>query len=134
MRKIRNWFRKQTAGVQVDESLTSCRAGRVGLRLIHASVIVQALTPILVVTTIIALSAITAFAQQGPSGGTIFGGNNQTLGNGVREAIKWGRNLLFLLGVGGLGWAAFNFMTEKNWAKQALGGVLCFAFGSFASL
>jgi hypothetical protein len=52
----------------------------------------------------------------------------------VREAIKWGRNLLFLLGIGGLMWAAFNYMTEKNWTKQAVGSVFCFAFGAVASL
>jgi len=82
---------------------------------------------------IFSLTAVSAMAQ-GPGGGTIFGGNDQTLGNGVREIIKWGRNLLFLLGIGGLMWAAVNYMTEKNWTKQALGGVFCFAFGSIASL
>src|SRR2546430_13009871 len=51
-------------------------------------------------------------------------------GNGVREAMKWGRNLLFLLGIGGLMWAAFNYMTEKSWTKQAIGGAFCFGFSS----
>jgi len=31
-------------------------------------------------------------------------------------------------------WAAFNYMTEKNWTKQAVGSVFCFAFGAVASL
>jgi hypothetical protein len=89
----------------------------------------NALTPIL----LIGIMSISVMAQ-GPSGGSIFGGDDQTLGNGVREVIKWGRNLLFLLGIGGLMWAAVNYMAEKNWTKQALGGVFCFAFGAVASL
>ena len=31
-------------------------------------------------------------------------------------------------------WAAFNYMTEKNWTKQAVGSIFCFAFGAVASL
>ena len=50
------------------------------------------------------------------------------------QGIRWARNLLLLLGMGGLMWAAFNYMTEKNWTKQALGGVFCFAFSAMASL
>jgi hypothetical protein len=133
MNKIGNWIGKQTAHIGFDDQITqSSRAGRIGKRLIQASLVIHAITPILVVITIVALSAIPAMAQT--PGGTIFGGNDQTLGNGVREAIKWGKNLLFLLGVGGCMWAAVNYMTEKNWFKQALGGVFCFGFGTVASL
>ena len=127
---FKNSLRDRANSVQIDPNLlTRSRAARWSRRLIQASVIVNALTPLLV----IAFSAISVLAQ-GPSGGSIFGGNDQTIGNGVREVIKWGRNLLFLLGIGGLMWAAVNYMTEKNWTKQALGGVFCFAFGAVASL
>lgn len=132
--RIFNTLRKQISAVEVDRDITArSRPARVGLRLIQASIVVNTIAPLLVITAVIALNALPVLAQSGP-GGTIFHGNDQTLGNGVREMIKWGRNLLFLLGVGGLMWAALNYMTEKNWTKQALGGIFCFGFGSVASL
>jgi hypothetical protein len=128
------WLRSRANTVTIDQDLLDhSRAARASQRLIQASVIADALTPVLTIITIFSLTAATALAQ-GPGGGTIFGGNDQTVGNGVREVIKWGRNLLFLLGIGGLMWAAVNYMTEKNWTKQALGGIFCFAFGAVASL
>jgi hypothetical protein len=130
IRGFRSWLRNQTNALQIDEQLlTNSRTARASQRLFQASAILNALTPIL----LIGIMSISVMAQ-GPSGGSIFGGDDQTLGNGVREVIKWGRNLLFLLGIGGLMWAAVNYMTEKNWTKQALGGVFCFAFGAVASL
>lgn len=128
------WLRSRANTVTIDQDLLDhSRAARASQRLIQASAIADALTPVLTIITIFSFTAVTALAQ-GPGGGTIFGGNDQTLGNGVREVIKWGRNLLFLLGIGGLMWAAVNYMTEKNWTKQALGGIFCFAFGAVASL
>lgn len=128
------WLRSRANTVTIDQDLLNhSRAARASQRLIQASAIADALTPVLTIITIFSLTAATALAQ-GPGGGTIFGGNDQTVGNGVREVIKWGRNLLFLLGIGGLMWAAVNYMTEKNWTKQALGGIFCFAFGAVASL
>ena len=130
IRGFRSWLRNQTNSIQFDEQLlTNSRTARASQRLLQASAVLNALAPIL----LIAVMSISVMAQ-GPSGGSIFGGDDQTLGNGVREVIKWGRNLLFLLGIGGLMWAAVNYMTEKNWTKQALGGVFCFAFGAVASL
>ena len=130
IRGFRSWLRNQTNAIQVDEQLlTNSRTARASQRLFQASAILNAITPIL----LIGIMSVSVMAQ-GPSGGSIFGGDDQTLGNGVREVIKWGRNLLFLLGIGGLMWAAVNYMTEKNWTKQALGGVFCFAFGAVASL
>jgi len=131
---FRKWLNDRANTVQIDQNLLAhSRAARTSQRFIQASVILNALTPVLTIVSVFSLTAVTAMAQ-GPSGGSIFGGNDQTLGNGVREIIKWGRNLLFLLGIGGLMWAAVNYMTEKNWTKQALGGVFCFAFGAVASL
>ncbi len=133
-RKLGAWLGAQTNTVQIDQDLlTRSRAARTSRRLIQASIVVNTLAPVIAIAAIISLTAVGTMAQ-GPSGGTIFGGNDQTLGNGVREIVKWGRNLLFLLGVGGIAWAAVNYMTEKNWTKQALGGGFCMAFGSVASL
>ena len=130
IRGFRSWLRNQTNAVQInDQLLTNSRTARASQRLFQASAILNTLAPIL----LIGIMSISVMAQ-GPSGGSIFGGDDQTLGNGVREVIKWGRNLLFLLGIGGLMWAAVNYMTEKNWTKQALGGVFCFAFCAVASL
>jgi len=131
---FRRWLHNQTNALRIDEQLlTNSHTARASRRLLQASVIVNALMPLLVIGIVFSLTTVSVMAQ-GPSGGSIFGGNDQTLGNGVREIIKWGRNLLFLLGIGGLMWAAVNYMTEKNWTKQALGGVFCFAFGAVASL
>ena len=131
---FRRWLRNQTIAVQIDEQLLiNSRTARASRRLLQGSAIVNALMPLLVIGIVFSLTTVSVMAQ-GPAGGSIFGGNDQTLGNGVREIIKWGRNLLFLLGIGGLMWAAVNYMTEKNWTKQALGGVFCFAFGAVASL
>jgi hypothetical protein len=131
---FRKWLRDRANTVEIDQHLlANSRTARTSQYLLQASVILNALTPVLTIVAVFSLTAVTAMAQ-GPSGGSIFGGNDQTLGNGVREIIKWGRNLLFLLGIGGLMWAAVNYMTEKNWTKQALGGIFCFAFGAVASL
>ena len=130
---IRKWLRDRAVDVAIDKTLLQqSRTARASKRLVQASMIVHGLTPVLVILGIIMLTTLPVLAQS--PGGSIFGGNDQTLGNGVREAIKWGRNLLFLLGIGGLMWAAFNYMTEKNWTKQAVGSVFCFAFGAVASL
>src|SRR5216683_985734 len=104
---FRNWLRSQANTVEIDQHLlSSSSAARASRRLIQASVILNALAPLLAIVAIISLTAVSAMAQ-GPGGGT---------------------------GIGGLMWAAVNYMTEKNWTKQALGGVFCFAFGSIASL
>jgi len=130
---MREWLRDRAADVAIDENLLQqSKTARAARLLIHASLAVHIMTPFLVILGVIVLAPLSVFAQS--PGGSIFGGNDQTLGNGVREAIKWGRNLLFLLGIGGLMWAAFNYMTEKNWTKQAVGSVFCFAFGAVASL
>jgi len=65
---------------------------------------------------------------------TIFNSNDQAIGSGVREAIRYGRNLLFLLGVGGVGWGAVNYMMEKAWIKQMIGGGMAMGLGGIASL
>jgi len=130
IRGFRSWLRNQTNAVQIDEQLlTNSGTARASQRLLQASAILNALAPIL----LIGIMSVSVMAQ-GPSGGSIFGGDDQTLGNGVREVIKWGRNLLVLLGFGGLMWAVVNFMLEKNWTKQALGGAFCLGFGGIATL
>src|ERR1044071_8194525 len=104
--KLGAFISAQTNSVNIDlDLLRHSRAARISKRLVQASLVINALAPALV----ICLTAASVMAQ-GPTGGTIFGGNDQTLGNGVRELIKWGRNLLFLLGVGGIAWAAVNYM------------------------
>jgi hypothetical protein len=39
-----------------------------------------------------------------------------------------------MLGMGGLIWAAINYMAQKNWTKAAISSVFCFAFGAVFSL
>src|SRR5687767_2318086 len=81
-----------------NEILERSRLARIGNRAIQLAVIIRAVEPALLLVTTLILMSAPAFAQ------TIFSSNDQTVGSGVREAIRYGRNLLFLLGVGGVGW------------------------------
>jgi hypothetical protein len=111
-----------------DELLERSAAARAGNRAIQLAVIIWAVEPALALVVAVLLMTIPASAQD------IFGGNDQVLGNGVREAIRWGRNLLFLLGVGGVGWGVVNYMSEKAYLKQMIGGGLSMSLGGIASL
>ena len=140
MRKLKSlsaWSRVHTRNYRIDEEVyEQSRAARIGQRAIQAAVIIRAIEPVLVIVAMALLMIVAAAhpALAQTPGGNLFGGNDQTLGNGVREAIKWGRNLLFLLGVVGVGWGIFNLMTEKAWGRQVIGGLLCLGFGGAVSL
>jgi hypothetical protein len=137
MRRFIKWIGVRTDAYRInDDVYEGSRIARAGQRAIHLAVIIRAVEPVLVigatVLLMIVVAAHPALAQT--PGGSIFGGNDQSLGNGVREAIKWGRNLLFLLGVVGVGWGIFNLMTERAWGRQIIGGLLCLGFGGAVSL
>ncbi len=137
MRRFSKLIGVRADSYKIDEEVyEASRAARIGQRAIQLAVIVRSIEPVLVIV-ITAIWMLVVMAQpalaQTP-GGSIFGGNDQSLGNGVREAIKWGRNLLFLLGVVGVGWGIFNLMTEKAWGRQIIGGLLCLGFGGAVSL
>lgn len=137
MRRLSEWIGARTCAFRIDEEVyEQSRAARIGQRVIQMAVILRAIEPVLVLSItallMLVLAAHPVMAQT--PGGSIFGGNDQSLGNGVREAIKWGRNLLFLLGVVGVGWGIFNLMTEKAWGRQVIGGLLCLGFGGAVSL
>jgi hypothetical protein len=137
MRRFSNLIGVRTDSYKIDEEVyEASRAARIGQRAIQLAVIVRSIEPVLVIViTAIWMLVVTAHpALAQTPGGSIFGGNDQSLGNGVREAIKWGRNLLFLLGVVGVGWGIFNLMTEKAWGRQIIGGLLCLGFGGAVSL
>ena len=127
------WIRAQLNTCRVDDDLLErSRAARAGYRVIQLAALLRVVEPALLLVTATLLMAVPALAQQ--PGGDIFGGNDQVLGNGVREAIRWGRNLLFLLGVGGIAWGTINYMTEKAYLKQMIGGGLAMSLGGIASL
>ena len=137
MRRLSEWIGARTCAYRIDEEVyEQSRAARIGQRVIQMAVILRAIEPVLVlsITALLMLVATAHPAMAQTPGGSIFGGNDQSLGNGVREAIKWGRNLLFLLGVVGVGWGIFNLMTEKAWGRQVIGGLLCLGFGGAVSL
>ena len=52
----------------------------------------------------------------------------------MREAIRWARNILFLLGIGAVAWGTVNIFLEKPYARQFIGGGASMAFGGIASL
>lgn len=136
--QAQNWWRSQMSGSPSinAEIYERSHVARLGFRAIHTAYVFKALEPVL--TMCLAIAALTlagaypALAQT--PGGGIFGGSDQQLGNSVRELIKWGRNLLFLLGIIGVGWGILNFMMEKSWAKQVIGAMGCFAFGGIVQL
>jgi hypothetical protein len=112
-----------------NEILERSRIARIGNRAIQLAVIIRAIEPaLLVVATLILMSA------PGLAQAPIFNSSDQTIGSGVKEAVRWGRNLLFLLGVGGVGWGAVNYMMEKAWVKQMIGGGMSMGLGGIASL
>jgi len=127
------WIHLQKDVCKVDDDLLErSAAARAGRSLIQLALFVRAVEPMLALVAAVLLMTVPALAQQ-PTGG-LFGGNDQQLGKGVREAIRWGRNLLFLLGVGGVGWGAANIMMEKAWGRQMLGGGVCMGIGGILSL
>ena len=136
--QARDWWRGQiSACPSINAELCQrSRAARYGSRAIRAAYVFKVLEPALAVCAVVGLVALAAAhpaLAQTPGGG-IFGGSDQQVGNSVRELIKWGRNLLFLMGVIGVGWGIMNFMLEKSWAKQVIGAMGCFAFGGIVQL
>jgi len=125
--------RLHTGICEVDGDLFErSRLARAGRALVHLAVFIRAIEPALVLGAALLIATVPALAQT--PGGNIFGGNDQQLGSGVKEAIRWGRNLLFLLGVGGVGWGAANIMMEIAWGRQMLGGGICMGIGGILSL
>lgn len=117
-----------------EELLVQSRAARVGIRIINvaqASVAVEPLATLVVACLLCLLPTGQALAQT--PGGNIFG-SDQQVGNAIREAIKWGRNLLFLMGVVFVGWGVVNYGTEKPAGKQIIAAIGCFAFGGIVAL
>jgi hypothetical protein len=92
------------------------RLARAGRSIVHLAVFIRAIEPVLALVVVVLITTVPALAQT--PGGNLFGGNDQQLGSGVREAIRWGRNLLFLLDVGGVVWGAANIMMEKPGAGR----------------
>ena len=121
----------------MGESMESCALGnqprcvRIGMRILQFVRAVQMMEAILLLLILLASAAIDAAAQT-PSG-NIFG-SDQQVGNAIREAIKWGRNLLFLLGIVFVGWGIVNFGSDKPAAKQIVAAIGCFAFGGIVAL
>ena len=132
MKSLRR-IRLYTNVCKIDNDLLErSRVARAGRSFIQLAIFVRAIEPVLALVAALLVVAVPALAQT--PGGNLFGGNDQQLGSGVREAIRWGRNLLFLLGVGGVGWGAANIMMEKAWGRQMLGGGVCMGIGGILSL
>ncbi len=106
-------------------------SARAGVRIIAFARVVQSIEPVIVILLLLAAATVDTLAQT--PGGNIFG-SDQQVGNAIREAIKWGRNLLFLMGVVFVGWGVVNFGTDKPSAKQFIAAIGCFAFGGIVAL
>lgn len=127
------WLANLTASQSAAgaDMLAQSRAARIGARIINTAKLVSVIEPALAIVAVCLLSAGNAFAQT--PGGNIFG-SDQQVGNAIREAIKWGRNLLFLMGVVFVGWGVVNYGTEKPAGKQIIAAIGCFAFGGIVAL
>ena len=115
-----------------EEILEQSQVARAGEKLIRAAVFIRMVEPLLALILIVLVITCPVLAQA--PGGNIFGGSDQTVGNGVREAIRWARNILFLLGIGAVAWGTVNIFLEKPYARQFIGGGASMAFGGIASL
>ena len=128
-----NRMRSRCTQPVVDhEILQQSQVARAGERLIRTAVFVRIIEPMLVLILMVLVMACQVLAQT--PGGNIFGGSDQTVGNGVREAIRWARNILFLIGIGAVAWGTVNIFLEKPYARQFIGGGASMAFGGIASL
>ena len=130
-RHISNKIRRPV--IDLDEEIFESRIARAGERLIRVAMVIKTVEPLLVLTAFVLVIAAGPALAQAP-GGNIFGGSDQTVGNGVREAIRWARNVLFLLGIGACAWGAVNIFLEKPYARQFIGGGAAMGFGGIASL
>ena len=137
MRSVVRCIRTSVArGAVLDVELRAAsRVARISERFVQCSMVLRTLEPVVLLVLMAGVTAIGAqpVLAQTPGGG-IFGSSDQTVGSGVREAIRWARNILFLLGVGGCAWGAMNVMMEKPYLKQFVGGGACMGFGAIASL
>lgn len=113
------------------KSCVNNTSARAGVRIIAFARVVQSIEPVIVILLLLAAATVDTLAQT--PGGNIFG-SDQQVGNAIREAIKWGRNLLFLMGVVFVGWGVVNFGTDKPSAKQFIAAIGCFAFGGIVAL
>ena len=115
-----------------EEILEQSLVARAGEKLIRVAVFIRIIEPLLALIFMVLVITGPVLAQS--PGGNIFGGSDQTVGNGVREAIRWARNILFLLGIGAVAWGTVNIFLEKPYARQFIGGGASMAFGGIASL
>ena len=132
MWKLNRLRRAGTHPLVDDEILEQSQVARAGERLIRTAVFIRIVEPMLVLVLMVLVVACPVLAQA--PGGNIFGGSDQTVGNGVREAIRWARNILFLIGIGAVAWGTVNIFLEKPYARQFIGGGASMAFGGIASL
>lgn len=119
--------------IELDGEVLQSRIARGGEKLIRAAVFIRVAEPVFVLAALLFVIGVCPALAQAP-GGNIFGGSDQTVGNGVREAIRWARNILFLLGIGAVAWGTVNIFLEKPYARQFIGGGASMAFGGIASL
>ena len=132
-KRMRSNLRSRNARPLLDqELLKQSRIARAGEKLIRAAVFIRMVEPLLAFIFMVLVITSPVLAQS--PGGNIFGGSDQTVGNGVREAIRWARNILFLLGIGAVAWGTVNIFLEKPYARQFIGGGASMAFGGIASL
>jgi protein-S-isoprenylcysteine O-methyltransferase Ste14 len=133
LKRMRSSLRSRWARPLADkEILTQSKVARAGEKLIRAAVFLRIVEPMLMLAVLFLVMTCPVLAQA--PGGSIFGGSDQTVGNGVREAIRWSRNILFLIGIGAVAWGTVNIFLEKPYARQFIGGGASMAFGGIASL
>ena len=133
LKRMRSNLRTRNARPVLDEEIREqSRIVRAGEKLIRAAVFIRMVEPLLALIFMVLVITCPVLAQS--PGVNIFGGSDQTVGNGVREAIRWARNILFLLGIGAVAWGTVNIFLEKPYARQFIGGGASMAFGGIASL
>lgn len=111
--------------------LPNTRLTKAAKLLLVSDAILLAITPLLVIAGLILLNSVCVVAQT-PGGGGIFGADAETAGTGLREVIKWLRNIMFLVGVGLFCLSGWKYYQEESLKKPLVGGALC--MGAWAIL
>lgn len=112
---------------------TNSPSARIGQSLMTLSHVLRFVEPLLVFGLVMALAACPALAQ-GTNPGNIFGSDATTPGRGLVEAVKYFRNVIFVLGIIFFMWAGVNMGFDKPWGGKAIAGAACWAFSGIAAL
>ena len=110
------------ASMKLAAGIESSVAGRT---LVRAGIVVGALSrPVSCLIVMLLATAVPTFAADT---GPVFNGNASNLSNIIRSGLLLAAAIVVAVGVAFGFKAIVNFGSDKEWSKQAIAAVLCFA-------